>query len=76
MQHRTFVDLTYQCISAAYKNSKVAVRIKMSDILHMQIFTEENLAFQEKIIERSGLGDETGLSDGEFCDRDCPCKRF
>jgi hypothetical protein len=28
------------------------------------VFTEANLEFQEKILERSGLGDETGLSDG------------
>ncbi|CAK0783411.1 hypothetical protein CVIRNUC_006610 [Coccomyxa viridis] len=28
------------------------------------IFTEANLEFQGKILERSGLGDETGLSDG------------
>lgn len=28
------------------------------------MFTEQNLEFQEKILERSGLGDETGLSDG------------
>lgn len=28
------------------------------------MFTEANLEFQEKILERSGLGDETGLSDG------------
>ena len=30
----------------------------------LQVFTEQNLEFQEKILERSGLGDETGLSDG------------
>ncbi len=30
----------------------------------LQVFTEANLEFQEKILERSGLGDETGLSDG------------
>jgi len=29
-----------------------------------QVFNEANLEFMEKIIERSGLGDETGLSDG------------
>ena len=28
------------------------------------VFTEANLEFQGKILERSGLGDETGLSDG------------
>ena len=30
----------------------------------LQVFTEQNLEFQEKILERAGLGDETGLSDG------------
>ena len=30
----------------------------------LQFFSPENIAFQEKILERSGLGDETGLSDG------------
>ena len=29
-----------------------------------QVFSEQNMEFMEKIIERSGLGDETGLSDG------------
>ena len=35
----------------------------------LQFFSPENIAFQEKILERSGLGDETGLSDGapQFC---------
>lgn len=35
-------------------------------------FTEENLSFQQKIIERSGLGDETGLSDGIMAMKDGP----
>ena len=30
----------------------------------LQCFTDANLEFQQKIIERSGLGDSTGLSDG------------
>jgi hypothetical protein len=33
-------------------------------VLLWQCFTEANVEFQEKILERSGLGDETGLSDG------------
>lgn len=35
-----------------------------------QVFTEQNMEFMEKIIERSGLGDETGLSDGILAMRD------
>ena len=31
----------------------------------LQLFSEENVVFQEKILERSGIGDQTGLSDGE-----------
>ena len=31
---------------------------------HMQAFTEKSMEFQTKIIERSGLGDETYLPDG------------
>lgn len=30
----------------------------------MQAFNEQSLAFQEKIMERSGLGDDTYLPDG------------
>ena len=30
----------------------------------MQAFTEKSLDFQQKIIDRSGLGDETYLPDG------------
>ena len=30
----------------------------------MQAFTEKSMEFQTKIIERSGLGDETYLPDG------------
>lgn len=36
----------------------------MDEIRLKGVFTEANLEFQEKILERSGLGDETGLSDG------------
>ncbi|BDA49612.1 3-ketoacyl-CoA synthase 11 [Coccomyxa sp. Obi] len=36
----------------------------MDEIRLKGVFTEQNLEFQEKILERSGLGDETGLSDG------------
>ena len=35
-----------------------------------QVFSEQNMEFMEKIIERSGLGDETGLSDGILSMRD------
>ena len=35
------------------------------------IFNEPNMIFQEKIIERSGLGDETGLSDGAHSLKAC-----
>ncbi len=31
----------------------------------MQKFTEKSMEFQRKIIERSGLGDETYLPEGE-----------
>ena len=31
----------------------------------MQLFSEENITFQEKIVERSGMGEKTYLSDGE-----------
>ena len=31
----------------------------------MQLFSEENILFQEKIVERSGMGEKTYLSDGE-----------
>ena len=40
----------------------------------MQVFTDANIEFQEKILERSGLGDETGLSDGILGMRDGPMK--
>lgn len=30
----------------------------------MQLFSEENIDFQKRIVERSGLGDETGITDG------------
>ena len=31
-----------------------------------QVFNEQSLEFQDKIIERSGLGDETYLPDGKL----------
>lgn len=37
----------------------------------MQCFTDANMDFQQKIIERSGLGDETGLSDGRLVTNLC-----
>lgn len=40
----------------------------------MQVFSEQNMEFMEKIIERSGLGDETGLSDGILAMRDPDAK--
>ena len=39
-----------------------------------QVFSEQNMEFMEKIIERSGLGDETGLSDGILAMRDPDAK--
>lgn len=40
----------------------------------LQVFSEQNMEFMEKIIERSGLGDETGLSDGILAMRDPDAK--
>lgn len=51
----------------------------------MQAFTEKSMEFQTKIIERSGLGDETYLPDGmpaamlcispaQAQRRDCQCQ--
>ncbi len=37
---------------------------ELKHVIHMQAFTEKSMEFQTKIIERSGLGDETYLPDG------------
>ena len=46
----------------------------MQEMRDRGCFTEENLDFQEKIMERSGLGDETGLTDGA-CAQGVVCAR-
>lgn len=33
----------------------------------LQMFNEQSLEFQEKIMQRSGLGDETYLPEGVYC---------
>ena len=34
--------------------------------MQLQMFNEQSLEFQEKIMERSGLGDETYLPEGQL----------
>ena len=36
----------------------------------LQVFTQQNVEFQEKIMDRAGLGDKTGLSDAIVAMRD------
>ncbi|KAK9838154.1 hypothetical protein WJX81_004882 [Elliptochloris bilobata] len=55
-------------------------RLKVSRTMLVQamrakgVFSEQNMEFMEKIIDRSGLGDETGLSDGILAMRDPDAK--
>jgi hypothetical protein len=51
-------------VSIIFLHGNIAVLVPEMLLFIQQVFTEANLEFQEKILERSGLGDETGLSDG------------
>lgn len=42
--------------------------------MQLQMFNEQSLEFQEKIMERSGLGDETYLPEGQLAMLACTCR--
>lgn len=52
------------CAWQPHQSSKTRL---LTFAISLQFFTPEDISFQEKILERSGLGDETGLSDGTQC---------
>lgn len=43
---------------------RISRKLLLDAIRSKKVFTPENVEFQEKILERSGLGDDTGLTDG------------
>eukprot|EP00884_Botryococcus_braunii_P006528 jgi/Botrbrau1/15877/Bobra.40_1s0061.1 len=49
---------------------RISRKLLLDAIKSKGVFTAENVDFQEKILERSGLGDDTGLTDGILAMKD------